>query len=65
MEGPRDPRIEDVQEQLNKLAGLLSDISSQMRKIADQRRGGLPEVEQMNRKAVFEELRPLFDEEQV
>lgn len=63
MERPRDPRLEGIQDQLTKLASVLSDISAEMRKIADQRRGGLPEFAQTNRKAVFEELRPFFSDE--
>jgi len=44
--GEPTQKIEIIQEKLSELAEILSDISSDMKKIADQRRGGLLSLEQ-------------------
>ena len=54
-------KIECIQERLTELAEIMTDISSQMKKIADQRRGGLLALEKANANPCAEWL-PLLDD---
>lgn len=52
MQSPKEEpinKMETIQKKLSELAEILGDISSRMKKIADQRRGGLLELEQASR----------------